>query len=52
MCTSSVLTFDVKVLGDVLRKYAVRLFWTPNFLVSALPTTADSLYEQVPDFGG
>ena len=37
---------------DLLRRYAIRLYWTPNFLLAPLQSTADALYGAVPDFGG
>ena len=40
------------VLGDVLRAYAIRLYWTPNYLLASEQATADALYTAVPDLGG
>ena len=40
------------VLGDVLRAYAIRLYWTPNYLLAAEQSTADALFNAVPDLGG
>eukprot|EP01043_Picozoa_sp_COSAG02_P022672 COSAG02_NODE_1185_length_14007_cov_52.908398_7_plen_982_part_00 len=40
------------VLGDAFRAYAIRLYFTPNYLLAAEQTTADALYRAVPDFGG
>ena len=38
--------------GAILRKYAIRVYWTPNFLLAPLAATADALYAAIPDFGG
>lgn len=43
---------EVAALGPLLRKYAIRLFWTPNFLLAPNRSTADALFKAVPDFGG
>ena len=43
---------ELTVLGSVLRRFAIRLFWTPNYELAPLPAVADSLYAAVPDFGG
>ena len=40
------------VLGDLLRAYAIRLYWTPNYLLAGEQATADALYSAVPDLGG
>eukprot|EP00937_MAST-01D_sp_MAST-1D-sp2_P007141 g7141.t1 len=40
------------LLATTLRTYAIKLYWTPNFLLAPLQATADALYEKVPDFGG
>ena len=39
-------------LGALLRSYAIKLYWTPNYLIAPLQSTADALYKAVPDFGG
>jgi alpha-glucuronidase len=43
---------EVKTLGDICRDYGVKLYWTPNYLLAPLQSTADALYTAVPDFGG
>ena len=43
---------EVKVLGDILRAFAIRLFWTPNYELAPQQQVADAVYEAVPDFGG
>ena len=40
------------MLGDLLRAYAIRLYWTPNYLLAGEQATADALYSAVPDLGG
>lgn len=39
-------------LGEILRKWNVKLFWCPNYFQAPLQTTADALFKAVPDFGG
>ena len=41
-----------QALGAILRAWAIRLFWCPNHIQAPLQSTADSLFEAVPDFGG
>ena len=43
---------ELAVLGAVLRPFAIRLYWTPDYLLAPLQSTADALYTAVPDFGG
>ncbi len=43
---------EVKILGDILRSYGIKLYWSPNYLLALEKSTADSLYKYVPDFGG
>ena len=43
---------ELPALAAVLREYAIALFWTPNYLLAPLQSTADALYAAVPDFGG
>ena len=42
----------METLGTILRAYAIRLFWTPNYLLAPQQSVADKLYQAVPDFGG
>ena len=34
---------ELAVLGDLLRRYAVRLFWTPNYLLAPQQAVADAV---------
>ena len=43
---------EVEILGTILRAYAIRLFWTPNYILAPQQQVADRLYAAVPDFGG
>lgn len=43
---------EVNTLGTILRAYAIRLFWTPNYLLAPQQEVADALWRAVPDFGG
>ncbi|MHC4502482.1 MAG: alpha-glucuronidase family glycosyl hydrolase, partial [Planctomycetota bacterium] len=43
---------ETKTLATILRKYGIRLYWTPNYLLAQDPATAEALYAAVPDFGG
>jgi alpha-glucuronidase len=43
---------EVKILGDICRKYGVKLYWVPNYIIAAQQSTADAIYAHVPDFGG
>ena len=43
---------EVKILAGIFRDYGIKLYWTPNYLLAPLTSTADSLYAAVPDFGG
>ncbi len=45
-------TQEIRNLGDICRDYGVKLYWTPNCLLAPLPSTADTIYAAVPDFGG
>ena len=42
----------VEKLADICRDYGIKLYWSPNYLLSLDPKTADALYARVPDFGG
>jgi hypothetical protein len=43
---------ELSVLGAILRRYAIKLFWTPNYELAPMQDVADRLYRAVPDFGG
>jgi len=43
---------EVETLGTILRGFAIKLFWTPNFLLAPQQEVADTLFRAVPDFGG
>jgi alpha-glucuronidase len=43
---------EVEVLADILRRYGIKLFWSPSYIHALDRDTADSLYARVPDFGG
>lgn len=43
---------EVKALAAIFRAYGIKLYWSPNYLLAPLPSTADALYAAVPDFGG
>lgn len=43
---------EVETLGTILRAYAIRLFFTPNYILAPQQEVADKLYTAVPDFGG
>ena len=42
----------VAALGSVLREYAIKLYWSPNYLLAPQQAVADALFAAVPDFGG
>lgn len=43
---------EVAKLADICRDYGVKLYWSPSYLLALDKSTADRLYERVPDFGG
>ena len=43
---------EVKIMAGIFRKYGIKLYWSPNYLLAQEKTTADSLYAYIPDFGG
>ena len=43
---------EVEILAQILRNYGMTLYWTPSYLIALDPSSADTLYERVPDFGG
>ena len=43
---------EVEILGDILRDYGMKLYWSPSYLLALDQETADKIYARVPDFGG
>jgi len=43
---------EVEILGDILRDYGMKLYWSPSYILALDQTTADKIYARVPDFGG
>ncbi len=43
---------EVKKLAGIFRDYGITLYWCPSYILALDPSTADSLYSRVPDFGG
>ncbi len=43
---------EVEILGDILRDYGIKLYWSPSYLLALDQNTADQIYARVPDFGG
>jgi len=43
---------EVEILGDILRDYGMKLYWSPSYLLALDQDTADKIYARVPDFGG
>lgn len=43
---------EVEKLAQIFRDYGIKLFWCPSHILALDPSTADSLYARVPDFGG
>ena len=41
---------ELRVMGDLVRRFGIKLYWTPNYQLA--PIAADALYQSVPDFGG
>jgi hypothetical protein len=41
---------ELAVMGQLVRRYGIKLYWTPNYQLA--PIAADALYKAVPDFGG
>ncbi len=43
---------EVEILAEIFRNYGIKLYWCPSYILALDPSTADSLYARVPDFGG
>ncbi|NQU22686.1 MAG: right-handed parallel beta-helix repeat-containing protein, partial [Candidatus Nealsonbacteria bacterium] len=43
---------EVEILGNILRDYGMKLYWSPSYILALDKKTADQLYARVPDFGG
>jgi len=43
---------EVEILGNILRDYGIKLYWSPSYLLALDQDTADQIYARVPDFGG
>ncbi|MHC4750639.1 MAG: glycosyl hydrolase family 28 protein [Planctomycetota bacterium] len=43
---------EVEILGNILRDYGMKLYWSPSYILSLNQQTAEKIYARVPDFGG